>query len=126
MAITKADLAKYGIANVQEIMYNPTYEELFQAEMDPKNEGFEKGVLTNTGCCCGKNRHIYRTLTQRQILCQGCHSLKIHFGGMALLTGLIDTGGLERMQRIWSPIGLHRKTNCMLSTAFAEPIPIPV
>lgn len=54
MAITKADLAKYGIENVQEIVYNPTYEELFQAEMDPKNEGFEKGVLTNTGAVAVK------------------------------------------------------------------------
>ena len=54
MAITKADLAKYGIMNVQEIVYNPTYEELFQAEMDPKNEGFEKGVLTNTGAVAVK------------------------------------------------------------------------
>ncbi|MBN2275837.1 MAG: phosphoenolpyruvate carboxykinase (ATP) [Bacteroidales bacterium] len=52
--MTKADLAKYGITNVKEIVYNPTFEELFQAEMDPKNEGFEKGVLTNTGAVAVK------------------------------------------------------------------------
>ena len=44
-----AYLASHGIENVSEIIYNPSYEELFQAEMDPANEGFEKGVLTTTG-----------------------------------------------------------------------------
>ena len=45
----KLDLSKYGISGNFEVLHNPTYEELFQAEIDPKNEGFEKGVLTNTG-----------------------------------------------------------------------------
>ena len=40
------DLKKYGITNVKEIVYNPSYEELFEAEMDPSLEGFEKGQLT--------------------------------------------------------------------------------
>jgi len=44
-----ADLLKYGIDTNAEVIYNPTYEELYQAEMDPKNEGFEKGILTNSG-----------------------------------------------------------------------------
>ncbi|MBN2765351.1 MAG: phosphoenolpyruvate carboxykinase (ATP) [Paludibacteraceae bacterium] len=43
------DLKKYGIEGNFQILHNPTYEELFQAEMDPANEGFEKGILTNTG-----------------------------------------------------------------------------
>jgi phosphoenolpyruvate carboxykinase (ATP) len=43
------DLLKYGINTNVEVIYNPTYEELYQAEVDPKNEGFEKGILTNTG-----------------------------------------------------------------------------
>jgi len=47
--MSKIDLSKYGITNVGEIVYNPSYEELYQAEMDPANEGFEKGVLTNLG-----------------------------------------------------------------------------
>ena len=47
--MSKIDLSKYGITNVGEIVYNPSYEELYQAEMDPANEGFEKGVLTNMG-----------------------------------------------------------------------------
>lgn len=43
------DLSIYGISGNIEIVHNPTYEELFQAEIDPANEGFERGVLTTTG-----------------------------------------------------------------------------
>jgi phosphoenolpyruvate carboxykinase (ATP) len=40
------DLSKYGIEDVQEIVYNPSYEQLFEEEMNPDLEGFEKGQLT--------------------------------------------------------------------------------
>jgi phosphoenolpyruvate carboxykinase (ATP) len=40
------DLTKYGIQNVQEIVYNPSYEQLFEEEMNPELKGFEKGQLT--------------------------------------------------------------------------------
>ena len=40
------DLSRYGITDVKEIVYNPGYEELFEAEMDPSLEGYEKGQLT--------------------------------------------------------------------------------
>ena len=43
------DLNKYGITGVKEVVYNPSYEELFEAEMDPTLEGFEKGQLTELG-----------------------------------------------------------------------------
>ncbi len=43
------DLTKYGITDVQEIIYNPSYEKLFEDEMDPSLEGFDKGVLTELG-----------------------------------------------------------------------------
>ena len=46
---TNLDLSRYGIKNVKEIIHNPSFEELFNLEMDSKLEGFEKGVLTNTG-----------------------------------------------------------------------------
>ena len=29
------DLSKYGIKDVQEIVYNPSYEQLFEEEMKP-------------------------------------------------------------------------------------------
>ena len=43
------DLSKYDISGNLEIVHNPSYEQLFQAEIDPANEGFEKGVVTTTG-----------------------------------------------------------------------------
>ncbi len=43
----KNDLASYGITDVKEIIYNPSYEQLYKDELSPDLEGFEKGVLTN-------------------------------------------------------------------------------
>ncbi len=43
------DVTKYGISDVKEIVYNPSYEQLFKDEMDPSLEGFEKGQLTELG-----------------------------------------------------------------------------
>ena len=43
------DLSKYGITGVKEIIHNPSYEELFEAETDPTLEGFEKGQVTELG-----------------------------------------------------------------------------
>ena len=43
------DLSKYGITGTTEIIHNPSYEELFEAEMDPTLEGYEKGQLTELG-----------------------------------------------------------------------------
>ncbi len=45
----KADLAKYGIDGTTEVVYNPTYEELFEQETLPTLEGFEKGAVTELG-----------------------------------------------------------------------------
>jgi len=45
----EADLAGYGITNVKEIIYNPSYEKLFEDEMSPELEGFEKGQLSELG-----------------------------------------------------------------------------
>jgi phosphoenolpyruvate carboxykinase (ATP) len=48
------NLAKYGISNVKEVIHNPSYQELYVSETDPKLEGFEKGVQTNTGAIAVK------------------------------------------------------------------------
>ena len=40
------DLTKYGISGTKEIVYNPSYEQLFKDEMDPALEGYDKGQLT--------------------------------------------------------------------------------
>lgn len=47
--MTNLDLSKYGIKNVQEIVYNPSYEQLFEEETKPGLEGFEKGQVTELG-----------------------------------------------------------------------------
>ncbi|MCF8231548.1 MAG: phosphoenolpyruvate carboxykinase (ATP) [Bacteroidales bacterium] len=51
MAITKfkPNLEHYGITDVEEIIYNPSYDELFNYETNPKLEGYEKGVETEFG-----------------------------------------------------------------------------
>ena len=43
------DLEQYGIKGVEQVYYNLSYEELFQHEMDPSLEGFERGKLSNLG-----------------------------------------------------------------------------
>jgi phosphoenolpyruvate carboxykinase (ATP) len=48
--ITKSiSLEKYGIKNVQEIIQNPTLEKLYDEELNPNLQGFEKGQLTELG-----------------------------------------------------------------------------
>ncbi len=43
------DLKKYGITDTTNVIHNPSYEALFEAEMDPALEGYEKGQLTELG-----------------------------------------------------------------------------
>ena len=47
--MAQIDLTKYGITGTAEIVHNPSYEELFEAEMDPALEGYDKGYLTELG-----------------------------------------------------------------------------
>ncbi|WP_126653281.1 phosphoenolpyruvate carboxykinase (ATP) [Chryseobacterium aureum] len=43
------DLEKLGIKGNYEVVYNPSYEELYQAEVSPENQGFEQAELTESG-----------------------------------------------------------------------------
>lgn len=43
------DLGLYGIKTDKNIIYNPSYEYLFEAEMDPALKGYEKGELSELG-----------------------------------------------------------------------------
>ncbi len=45
----KIDLEKYHISNIKEVVYNPDYDTLFEEELKPELEGFEKGQLTELG-----------------------------------------------------------------------------
>ncbi|MBR2522463.1 MAG: phosphoenolpyruvate carboxykinase (ATP), partial [Coriobacteriales bacterium] len=43
------DLSVYGITDVKEVVYNPSFEQLFEEEMNPELEGFDKGYLSELG-----------------------------------------------------------------------------
>ena len=48
------ELHDLGITGYHEVVYNPTYEQLFKAEMSDKNKGYEKGALTESGAVAVK------------------------------------------------------------------------
>jgi phosphoenolpyruvate carboxykinase (ATP) len=47
--MAKIDLSKYGITGATEVLYNPTYEVLFNEETKEGLEGFDKGYETELG-----------------------------------------------------------------------------
>ena len=48
--LTKSiSLEKYGITNTQEVIYNPSYELLYEEELKSDLQGYEKGQLTELG-----------------------------------------------------------------------------
>ncbi|MGL2994661.1 phosphoenolpyruvate carboxykinase (ATP) [Flavobacterium sp. TSSA_36] len=48
------ELHDLGITGYHEVVYNPTYEELYQAEVSHRRKGFEKGAITDTGAVAVK------------------------------------------------------------------------
>ena len=44
--MAKLDLEQYGIKDVAEIVHNPSFEQLFEEEMNPELTGYDKGQLT--------------------------------------------------------------------------------
>ena len=45
----KISLEKYGIKDVAEVIYNPSYDFLYNEELSPNLKGFERGQLTELG-----------------------------------------------------------------------------
>ncbi len=45
----KPDLKRYGIDSNAPVLHNPSYQELFELETSPQNEGLERGVETKFG-----------------------------------------------------------------------------
>ncbi|MBR5970922.1 MAG: phosphoenolpyruvate carboxykinase (ATP) [Lachnospiraceae bacterium] len=43
------DLTKYGITGTTEIVYNPSFDALYEEELKPELEGFEKGQVSELG-----------------------------------------------------------------------------
>jgi phosphoenolpyruvate carboxykinase (ATP) len=48
-AAKSISLEKYGIKNVEEIVYNPSYDQLYDEELNPDLEGYERGQLSELG-----------------------------------------------------------------------------
>ena len=49
MTMATIDLTRYGITGTTEIVYNPSYEFLFEEELKPELTGFDVGTLTELG-----------------------------------------------------------------------------
>ncbi len=49
MTTARLDLERYGIVNVKEIVRNPSYEQLYEEELNPDLVGYERGVVTKLG-----------------------------------------------------------------------------
>ena len=47
--MAEINLSKYGITGTTEIVYNPSYEKLFEEETKPELEGYEKGQESELG-----------------------------------------------------------------------------
>ncbi|GDY27729.1 MULTISPECIES: phosphoenolpyruvate carboxykinase (ATP) [unclassified Agarivorans] len=43
------DLAQYGIKDVSDVVYNPSYQQLFKEETRPELTGYERGIVTESG-----------------------------------------------------------------------------
>ncbi len=76
--MTDLDLSRYGITDVNEIVHNPSYDQLFEEETRSDLVGYEKGVVTklgavavDTGIFTGrspKDKYIVRDDTTRDTL----------------------------------------------------------
>ena len=47
--MANVDLSQYGITGTKEIVYNPSFEMLFEEETNPELEGYEKGQVSELG-----------------------------------------------------------------------------
>lgn len=47
--MAEIDLKKYGITDTVEIVYNPSFDYLYEAELDPSLTGYDKGQLSELG-----------------------------------------------------------------------------
>ncbi|BBF43103.1 phosphoenolpyruvate carboxykinase [ATP] [Lachnospiraceae bacterium KM106-2] len=47
--MAKLDLSQYGITGAKEVVYNPSYEDIYEEEMKPGLDGYEKGKESELG-----------------------------------------------------------------------------
>lgn len=52
MNVTKTiSLEKYGISDTVEIIYNPSYDFLYNEELNPSLEGYRERAVVGAWCC---------------------------------------------------------------------------
>ena len=59
------DLTQYGITNVAEVVYNPSYELLFEEETKAGLSGYDKGVVTESRVV--SSRTMYLSFGERPV-----------------------------------------------------------
>ena len=62
--IDARELSDYGIQDIKEIIYNPSYNTLFSEETKPGLEGYEKGIITKPGAIA-IDTGVYGTFSKR-------------------------------------------------------------
>ena len=73
------ELHELGITGYHEVSYNPSYEELYQAEVSHQRKGYEKGALTDTGAVAVKTGIFTgRSLKERYIVADDVKKKKIN------------------------------------------------
>ena len=58
------ELEALGIYDVKEVVYNPSYEQLFEEETKPGLEGFEKRYFNYDWCSGSRYRYLHRSFSK--------------------------------------------------------------
>ena len=80
--MTKIDLTQYGITDVKEIVYNPSFDALYEEEINPALEGYDRGQVSElgavnvmTGIYTGrspKDKYSSAGTFRQEAVCDGC------------------------------------------------------
>ena len=88
--MAKIDLSKYGITGTTEVVYNPSYEMLFEEETKPELEGYEKGQESELGAV-NVMTGVYTGRSPKDKFIVMMRTPKIQFGGHLMNTRTTTT-----------------------------------
>ena len=96
--MAKIDLSKYGITGTTEVVYNPSYEMLFEEETKPELERYEKGQESELGAV-NVMTGVYTGRSPKDKYIVMMRTPKIQFGGhltniKMIITRLLRKHGL--------------------------------
>ena len=78
--MAEINLSKYGITGTTEVVYNPSYEMLFEEETKPELEGYEKGQESELGAV-NVMTGVYTGRSPKDKFIVMMRTPKIQFGG---------------------------------------------